>query len=119
MTMDTSTLVSAVTGIFLPLAISAILGRNAARSFKAVVAFVACVVAALVVTVLTDGWQTFQAHTGNDMAKLILVNVLTLLLTAWSFYSRLFKPMQLTDALEQRGPQLGSDGSPDGSARRA
>lgn len=112
MTMDTSTLVAAVTGIFLPLAIAYIVGRNAPPSFKATFAFAACVVAAVLVTILVDGWQTIQAHSANDVAKLILVNVLATLLTAWNLFARLYHPTGAVGALEAAGPQLGAPSPP-------
>lgn len=105
---DTSTLVSAVVGIFLPLVIAFVMGRVAPQKFQAIFAFAACVGAALIVTILTDGWQNLQTKTANDVAKLILINVLTVLLVAWNFFSRLYHPTGIDAKLKDTGPQIGA-----------
>jgi chromate transport protein ChrA len=107
-TLDVSTLASFLTGTILPLLIAAVLSRYADSRFKAAFSFVACIVVALLVTVLTKSYAGTWGTSAADNAQLILINVVTLLFTSWQFFARLYQPMQITQAIERRGPQLGA-----------
>ncbi|MGN6561903.1 MAG: hypothetical protein ACTHMU_04520 [Thermomicrobiales bacterium] len=110
--VDVTTLINALVGIFLPLAIAWVRSQWATSKFAAWFAFAICLVVSLLITFVMKGFQgTWQLPWGahwQDNLILVIVNVGALLLTAWNFYSRLWKPVGVTDTLERLRPQVGN-----------
>lgn len=113
-TLDPSTLAAFLAGTILPVLIAAVLSRYASSRYKALFSFGACVVVALIVTVLTKGYSGTWGASAADNAQLVMVNVVALLFAAWNLFARVYQPIGLTQALEARGPQLGAPAAQDG-----
>ncbi len=91
--MDTQSLIawSGIVGFFLPLLISAISRLTWPQSLRAVVAFILCLVAGL-------GTAYFA---GNFHLTTIGLSIGTVLVVAWSSFSRFWNKVGATDAVEK------------------
>ena len=112
MQIDASIYVSFVTGILLPFVIAFIRAHYASSRFAALLAFGACLVAALLTMFLTRAFVAGQPLNVADYARLYLLNAIAVTMTAWQTYSRLYKPLGVMDRLERTGPQLGDGPQP-------
>lgn len=109
--VDVTTLVNALVGVFLPLLIAWVRSQWATSKFAAWFAFGSCLVVSLLITFVLKGfqgtWQTPWSAHWQDNLTLVILNIGALLMMAWSFYARLWKPTNMTGDLERMGPQVG------------
>ena len=105
--MDTSTLVSLIGGPVLSAVVAWLLARNYRREVGVALAFGACVVFALAVTVINDGLVTTGAHDALGWAKLIIINCFAVLGTAYTTYEHILQPTGMAARLNASGPQVG------------
>lgn len=106
--VDLTTVVTFLTGIFLPWAIAWLRSSDATRRYAALLSFGVCFLVALVETFLL---KTFQGAWSVDVwenVRLVILNVSLTLMAAWTTYQHLWSPLGLTDKLEGSGPQLGA-----------
>lgn len=113
MNLDPSIYVAFITGTLLPFAIAFIRSHYASSRFAALLAFGACLVAALLTMFLTRAFVAGQPLNVADYARLYLLNAIAVTMTAWTTFSRLYQPLGWMDQLEQIGPQLGKPSPPE------
>lgn len=106
--IDPSLYVSFVTGILLPFLIAFIRAHYASRRYVALLAFVVCLVAAVLTMFLTRAFIAGQPLNAADYARLYLLNAIAVTMTAWQTYSRLWQPLGVIEPIERSGPQLGN-----------
>lgn len=105
---DTSTLILFLSGPFLSLLISWILGQGFDRKIGSVLAFGACLFVSLTITLLSDAFFTAPIGSNMDLVKLIVMNFAAVAFTAYGSYERVWKPFGVSDKLNSMGPQQGT-----------
>ena len=105
--VDMTTVVTFLTGIFLPWAIAWLRAENATRRYAALLAFCVCFLVALVETFLLKAFQGAWSVDGWENVRLVVLNIALTLMTAWQTYAHIWQPLGMTDKLEGTGPQLG------------
>ena len=111
--MDTSTLVSLIGGPVLSALVAWLLARNYRREVGVALAFGACVVFGLCVTILNDQLVTTGAHDALSLAKLLILNCFVVLGTAYQTYEHILRPTGLAAKLNASGPQVGAPPAPE------
>lgn len=106
---DPSLLVSAFVGIFLPLVVSAILASEARPSFKAIMAFLACLVATGLTMLFSHQLINRVGVAGWDLIKLVFENLMLVCVAAWTTYNNIWRPTGVVAGLERSAGQLGGN----------
>ena len=110
--MDTSTLISLIGGPILSAFIAWLLAQHYRAEVGVALAFGACVVFALCVTILNDKLVTTGPHDALGWAKLIIINCFIVLSAAYQTYQHILKPTGLAAKLNASGPQVGAPPAP-------
>lgn len=110
--LDVTTILSFLTGIFLPWAIAAILARDAPSSYKAWFTFLTCFVVQLAITFI--GKTFFGDWSPNlwDNVWLVAVNLAAVLMATWQTFARFWSNLPSFQRVQATGLSVGGKGLP-------
>lgn len=105
---DDTTIINFLIGVLLPLGIAFVRSRYATSRFAALFAFLVCTGVAVLVTIVGKQFFGAWSPSAGENVRLVVLNVVAILMSAWSTFARLWQPLGVTQALEKAGPQIGA-----------
>lgn len=109
---DDTTIITFLLGVVLPLGIAFVRSRYASSRFAALFAFLICTGVAVLVTIIGKQFFGAWSPSASENVRLVVLNIVAILMSAWNCYSRLWVPLGVTQALEKTGPQIGANTTP-------